>query len=140
MGEYRPKKVIFHTRFQTQPSGYKNYVIIRLERKQKISSNAFQICIFLFLSYSCGIETINTFIGSLGFLKNHTRFQTKMGKVYTHFQTKKVQTFGAFGSICLIIISCEKKLGDIPGPWPLVEALAVLVVLVHPLCSISFSK
>ena len=37
---------------------------------------------FLFLSYSFGIETINTFINSHGFLENHTRFQTKMGKAY----------------------------------------------------------
>ena len=32
----------------------------------------------LFLSYTFGIETINTFIHSRSFLKNHTRFQTKM--------------------------------------------------------------
>ena len=34
--------------------------------------------VFLFLSYTFGIETINTFIHSRSFLKNHTRFQTKM--------------------------------------------------------------
>ena len=43
----------------------------------------------LFLSYSFGIETINTFIHSRNSLENHTRFQTKMGKVFTPFQTKK---------------------------------------------------
>ena len=37
---------------------------------------------FLFLSYSFGIETINTFINTRGFLENHTRFKTKMGKAY----------------------------------------------------------
>ena len=31
---------------------------------------------------------INTFIHSRSSLKNYTRFQTKMGKVYTSFQTK----------------------------------------------------
>ena len=31
-----------------------------------------------FLSYTFGIETINTFIHSRSFLKNHSRFQTKM--------------------------------------------------------------
>ena len=62
--------------------------LLRLERKQKSSSNAFRIRIFLFLSYSFGIETINTFIHSRSSLENHTRFQTKMGKVYTRFQTK----------------------------------------------------
>ena len=34
----------------------------RLERKTKNSLNAFRIRIFLFLSYSFGTETINTFI------------------------------------------------------------------------------
>ena len=62
---------------------------LRLERKQKISSNAFRIRIFLSRSYSFGIETINTFICSRSSLENHTRFQTKMGKVYTRFQTKR---------------------------------------------------
>ena len=66
--------------------------LLRLERKQKNSSNPFRIRIFLFLSYSFGIETINTFIHSRSSLENHTRFQTKMGKVYTRFQTKTAQT------------------------------------------------
>ena len=44
-----------------------------------------------FLSYSFGIETVNTFIHSRSSLENHTRFQTKMGKVYTRFQTKTAQ-------------------------------------------------
>ena len=35
------------------------------------------IRIFLYLSYSFGIETINTFIHSRSSLENHTRFQTK---------------------------------------------------------------
>ena len=39
---------------------------------KKIASNAFHIRIFLFLSYSFGIETINTFKGFLSFLENHT--------------------------------------------------------------------
>ena len=34
---------------------------------------------------------IKKFIQSRSSLKNHTRFQTKMGKVYTRFQTKKAQ-------------------------------------------------
>ena len=37
----------------------------RLEHKQKNSSNTFRIRIFLFPSYSFGIETINTFIHSV---------------------------------------------------------------------------
>ena len=47
--------------------------------------------IFVSYSYSFGIETIKTFIHSRSSLKNHTRFQTKMGKVYTRFQTKTAQ-------------------------------------------------
>ena len=31
-------------------------------------------------------------------LKNYTRFQTRMGKVYTHFQTKTVQKTIPFGA------------------------------------------
>ena len=63
--------------------------LLRLERKQNNSSNSFLISIFFFLSYSFGIQTIKTFVHSRSSLKNHTRFQTKMGKVYTCFQTKR---------------------------------------------------
>ena len=51
----------------------------------KNSSNAFRICIFLLLSYSFAIETVNMFIHSHSTLENHTRFQTKMAKIYTCF-------------------------------------------------------
>ena len=37
------------------------------------------------------METIDTFIHSCSSLENHTRFQTKMGKVYTRFHTKTAQ-------------------------------------------------
>ena len=57
--------------------------LLRLERKQKDSSNPFRIRILLFLSYSFAIETMNKFIHSRNSLKNYIRFQTKMGKVYT---------------------------------------------------------
>ena len=40
--------------------------------------NIFRIRVVLFLSYTFGNKTINTFIHSRSFLKNHTRFQTKM--------------------------------------------------------------
>ena len=45
----------------------------------------------LFLSHSFGIETTNTLIYSRSSLENHTRFQTTMDKVYTHFQTETAQ-------------------------------------------------
>ena len=38
------------------------HLFIRLEHKQKVSSNAFRIFIFLLRSYSFGFETINTFM------------------------------------------------------------------------------
>ena len=71
---------------QTWPLGRNcyHYLLLRLERKQKNSSNPFRIGIFLFLSYSFWIETINTFIHSRSSLENHTRFETKMGKVYDY--------------------------------------------------------
>ena len=65
--------------------------LLILERKQKNSSKTFRIRIFLFFSYSSGIERINAFIHSWQPLKNHTRFQTKMGKVFSRFQTKTAQ-------------------------------------------------
>ena len=90
------KNVIFHTRFQTRPLKFipvfrPGLKLLKLERKQNNSSNAFGIRIFLFRSYSFGIETITTLVRSRSSLENHTRFQTKMGEVYTCFQTKKAQ-------------------------------------------------
>ena len=48
------------------------------------------------LSYSFGIKTANTLIRSL---ENHTRFQTKMGKVYTCLQTKTVKKNTLLGGL-----------------------------------------
>ena len=63
--------------------------LLRLERKQKNSSNPFRIRIFLRISFTFGIETINTFIHSRSSLENHTRSQTKMGKICTRFLIKR---------------------------------------------------
>ena len=63
--------------------------LLRWEGKQKSSLNPFRIS--LSFLYSFGIETITTFIHSHSSLENHTRFQTKMGKVYTRLQTKTAQ-------------------------------------------------
>ena len=82
------KTVIFHTRFQTRPlksipvsrpvlQAEIMLALLSLERKQNYSSNPIRIRKFLFLSYSFGIETINTFIPFRSSLDNHTRFQTK---------------------------------------------------------------
>ena len=83
------QNVIFHTRFQTRPlksipvfrPGFQAEIVLsllRLERKQSIIQIHFEFAYFsFFLSYSLGIETINTFIHSLSYLENHTLFQTK---------------------------------------------------------------
>ena len=66
-------------------------LFLTLERKQKNYSNSFRIPIFLFLSYSFGVETIKYVPRLRSSLENHTRFQTKMGEVYTRFQSKTAQ-------------------------------------------------
>ena len=62
---------------------------LKLERKENNSSNAFRIRIFLFHSYSFGIESITTFTRFRTF-ENHTRFHTKMGEVYTRVGSKPI--------------------------------------------------
>ena len=62
--------------------------LLRLERKQNNSSNAFRIRVFLFPS-SFGIETKTKSMHYRSSLENNARFQTKMGKVCSRFQTKK---------------------------------------------------
>ena len=64
--------------------------LLRLEHKQKKDySNPFRIHIFLVLSHSFGIETINTFIHSRSSLENQSRFQIKMGKTIPVFRPKR---------------------------------------------------
>ena len=79
---------IIHTRFQTRP------YYLDEDANKKISLNIFRIGLLLSLSYSFEIETSNMFIL---FLENHSRFQTKMGEVFTRFQTKTAKKipFGA---------------------------------------------
>ena len=43
---------------------------------------------YFYFTFFIGIEMITTFTHSRSSLENHTQFQTKMGKVYTRFQTK----------------------------------------------------
>ena len=50
-----------------------------------------RIRILNFLSYSFGIETTNTLIHNRSSLVNHTRFQRKMSKIFSRFQTKTAQ-------------------------------------------------
>ena len=86
---FQTKKCHFHTHFQTwRWSQNTTYVftlteimspLLNLGRQQKMS---------FFLSFSFIIEITNTFIHYRGSFVNHTRFQTKMGKTSTLFQTK----------------------------------------------------
>ena len=100
VGVCRPVLQIL-TRFQTKklnfPHPFSDLAFTQklcyryVERKPKHFSNAFRICTSFFLFYLFGVETINTFIHSHSSIENHTRFQTKMGKVYTLFQAKTAQ-------------------------------------------------
>ena len=74
---FRPNNEIFYTRFQTRPlksipvfrpglqAEIMSSILIRLERKQKNSLNAYRICIFLSRFYSFEIETITTYVHTL---------------------------------------------------------------------------
>ena len=85
--------------------------LLRLECKQRNSTNPFPIRIFIFLSYSFEIETINAIILSRSSFENRTRFQTKMGKVYTRFQTKTAKNPYPMGRHTFIAYIREYPLG-----------------------------
>ena len=63
--------------------------LLRLERKQKNYSNPSRIGILLFLSYSFGIETINTFIHSVVLSKTIPDSRTKWAKRIPIFRPKR---------------------------------------------------
>ena len=77
--------VISHIRFQTWPLG-RNYVII-IKKFFKSISNSHSFLSFL-LIWNWNDKYVHTLRSSL---KNHTRFQSKMGKVYIPFQSKTAQ-------------------------------------------------
>ena len=75
-----------HTRFPTLAEIMSS--LLRVERKQKISSNAFRIHIFLFIrSYSFGIEKTSMFIHSRSSLEKLYPIPDQNGEVYTRNQT-----------------------------------------------------
>ena len=83
------KNVLFHSLFQTSPLLINiTCTQIRTSTKRFLKIH-FDIRIKLFLPYSFGIETTNTFIHSRNSLKNHTRFQTKMDKSIPIFIPKR---------------------------------------------------
>ena len=73
---------LIHTRFQTWP--LRNFLDKNRNKKDFLKS-VLNSHIFFLLSYSFGIETTNTFTQSCSSLDYRTRFQTKMGNVYTRF-------------------------------------------------------
>ena len=94
-----------HTHSQTWP--LRSYVILlRSEQQRKrFLKTHFQFAYFSFFLSSFGIETVNKFLPARSSLENHTRFQTKMSKIYTRFQIKtgrKPYPLGQHIPICLI--------------------------------------
>ena len=93
-----------HTHSRDRPLRHYVWSSRRFEQQQKrfLKTDLCRIRVFLFLSYSFGIEPINTFVQSCSSLENHTRFKIKMNKVYTRFQTKTAQKGRAFWAVLLI--------------------------------------
>ena len=87
--------------------------LLRLERKQKNYSNPFRIRIFLFLSYSFGIETINTFILSCSSPKTIPDSRPKWAKFIPVFRQKRRKNPTRWGVTYLY--SFYK--GVLPGIW-----------------------
>ena len=101
-----------HTLFQT--CRWSQNATLLVYRKQKLCHHCkkkdflkyihhFRICMLQFLSYSFGTKTTNTWIHNRSSLVNHTRFKTKMGKIYTRFRTKTVQKPYPLGGTYLYI-------------------------------------
>ena len=63
--------------------------LLRLECRQKTYSNPFGICILLFVSYSLGTETINTFMHSIVPSKTIPNSRPKWAKCIPVFRPKQ---------------------------------------------------
>ena len=77
---FRPKAIIFHTRFQTWP--LRNYVIITLIRLINDFLKSLRIHIFLLSFLFIRNWNDETFINSRSYLETHTRFQTSIFMLY----------------------------------------------------------
>ena len=86
----------------------------RLERKQKNYSNSFWIRIFLFLSLLILNWNNKDFHTLRSSLKNHTRFQTKMGKVYDPFSDQNGTKTPPDGAVHTYITYIREYF---PGVW-----------------------
>ena len=95
---FQTKKCYFPTRFQTWSLGKLFVVITYIRPQTKNSSNAIRSRIFLFRSYSFGIETINTLILSLVPLKTIPDFRPKWTKCIPVFGPKRPKNPTRWGS------------------------------------------
>ena len=75
--------------------------LLRLGCKTKKNANPFLIRIFLFLSYSFGIETVNTFIHSRSSLKTIPDSRQKWAKCIPVFRPKRRKNPTRWGGTCL---------------------------------------
>ena len=76
---------------------------------------------YFYFTLFIGIEMITTFIHSRSSLENHTQFQTKMGKVYTRFQTKTAKKTLPDGE-APTYIAYIREYPNPPPPFPGVRA------------------
>ena len=90
---FRPKHAIFTPVFRPDvvvtnfPTGFA-VIKLRISAKVKNWSNLARTLYFGYFSFSIIHFGVKKFIRSRWSLENHTRFQTKMVKIYTRFQTK----------------------------------------------------
>ena len=132
------KNVIFHTRFQTRPlKSIPLFLDLAFRQKlcyhyldksaiKKLFKSISNPPISFSFVYSFGIETITTFIHSRSSLENHTRFQTKMGKVKTRFQTKIAYTRESLQGRVLSVRSKGLRLDE---SWLYTKSLLTLRVI-----------
>ena len=121
--DFKPKHLIFHTRFQTRTSKIharfqiwplgRNY-LLRYERKQEKHSIPFRIRIVLFLSYWFGIETINAFIRSVVPSKTIPDSRPKWAKSIPVIRPKRLKNPTRWGGTYLY--GFYKVVP--PGLWP----------------------
>ena len=84
---FQTKKVSFSTPV-FRPGGGNKTQHYMFTIKQKVCYHSFLKSMSHFFLFSIEIETTNTLIHNRSSFINHTRFHTKMSKIYTRFQTK----------------------------------------------------
>ena len=125
---FQTKKCYFSTRSQTwplksipvfRPGLWANFLssLLRLDGKPKKSSNAIRSRIFLFRSYSFGIDTINTFILSLVPLKTIRDSRAKQRKCVPIFIPKRPKTPPGEAA-CTYLYGLYKEESTPPLPRP----------------------